>query len=1562
MSVATAASVTRQQIRSSLDGWTGNLEPHEVALFRAFVDETIAGLRGPFLAHHPAKEVLSHLESAFRFASQRTDGSIKVAVRRASKGAVTLACMADQPFIVDTIRLFLKNHAADYWGGFNLIFRAERDAEGNLVAIGTDAGAAESVVMLEADSGALLDDPEAKAATLQEHLSLAQALVADFRPMTRIVERWSQKFESLADRHPSTGDALRETAAFLHWLLAENFVFMGLDVGGERYGVQSRKSAYLGDAKGEWPTPHVGTTVQVRKSRHESPVHRAGRIDEILITPPEDSGVEPIFIRGMFTYRAVTQPCRHVPILRRVLAGILDETQAKAGSYRYKGIANVFDSLPTEFLLTATREAIAETVDLVFEAEHQQDVGVSFLKTGPFTAFCLVAMPKPQYTDELRRDVETDITATLDATYCDHGLFVGRYDTVLLHYFLTGVSFPGDEDLQALTERIRSLATPWSARLWSALADEFGEEGADRLADTYGRAFPDSWIRVHSAGRAVRDITNLERLSPDHRLVADVFEDVDKTITLNLYEENDVYLTDLLPVLDNFGLVVIESAANRVESRGGRLYMDTFRIMGAKGVPRSEFRERGPLLVDAIEAVFAGQVENDPLNHLVLASGLSWVEVDVLRGYANYARQLQDKVSPSRAREIMLTHPIMCVSLIELFRARFDPDFEGDRAKAIAKCRQTVVDELRFIRAHDEDLLFSTLASLIHGTVRTNAYRTDRPFHYLSFKYECSAIPEMGEQRAVNEIYVHHKDVEGVHLRFGKIARGGLRWSDRDDYRTEVFGLASTQVVKNVVIVPIGAKGGFFLKNASADWSLRRQEADHHYKTFIRGLLDVTDNVINDEIVPPPRVVRHDPDDPYLVVAADKGTAHLSDTANSLATERGFWLGDAFASGGSNGYDHKGMAITARGAWVLVNRHFAELGIDPYSEEFTVAGIGDMSGDVFGNGLIETPYARLLAAFNHMHIFLDPNPDTAKAAAERKRLFEAGRNGGGWDGYNTELISEGGGVFDIRGKSVPLSPQVQEMLGLAVDEAPPEVVVNAILKMRVDLLWNGGIGTYIKASTETHADADDRSNDAVRINGNEVRARILGEGGNLGVTQKGRIEAAQHGLRLNTDFIDNSGGVDCSDHEVNLKILLDRVVARGELSVDERNALLRSMTDKVAELVLANNDAQGRQITRDQIRSQRNIFAFGRAIAFVEKQLGVKRKVLRLPSDSEIKRRADTGEGLTRPELAVLSAWVKQYVFAELCKGKPKKLPGYDDLLLGYFPAALVEKYEGDIRSHQLADEIAMTQATTRIVSDAGVTLFPMMIETTGRSVQAVATAYLKAQVLSRTEEVRSTLQELRATINLAQLSSAWVQVDEGTRQVAAYWLSAGQRVPTDEEMKAMAPAAEKVYALQAREVTRRNKEVLAELTANGIAKQAGERVLQSRYLNTALMVWAEANREGVELADMAVRILAVGRATGLQPILDDLAGRPAGGRWDPIALRILFHRFSVLLQDAVRAAAEEGSAKTVDALESKLRTGRLALVREQVDALLEGETEPSVATLLVAEERVRGVLARLSR
>jgi glutamate dehydrogenase len=939
------------------------------------------------------------------------------------------------------------------------------------------------------------------------------------------------------------------------------------------------------------------------------------------------------------------------------------------------------------------------------------------------------------------------------------------------------------------------------------------------------------------------------------------------------------------------------------------------------------------------------------LDGLVVRAGLSWREVDVIRGYSRYLRQLQLKVVPTRIREILLSKPAACADLVALFKARFDPSLpDQDREAAVARCSESVHEQLRKIRARDEDLVFRTLARLVDATLRTNFYRTDRPFHYLSFKFDVRNSRAHTGASHLFEIYVHNKDVEGVHLRFGPVARGGLRWSDRDDFRTEVLGLATTQQKKNVVIVPEGSKGGFYLRNPSPDAATRRKEADRLYKTFIRGLLDLTDNAAGGVRTRPPGVVCHDGFDPYLVVAADKGTAHLSDTANGLSQEYGFWLGDAFASGGSNGYDHKAVGITARGGWVLVKRHFAEMGVNPYTQEFSCVGIGDMGGDVFGNGLVESQHTRLLAAFNHVHIFLDPNPDAAASYTERLRMFKVAGREAGWDHYNPSLISEGGGVFERSAKTIPLSPAARAMLGIDADEAPPNVVINHILKMKVDLLWNGGIGTYVKASFETDADADDSSNDELRVSANELRCRIVGEGGNLGFTQMARIEAGLNGVRLNTDAIDNSGGVDLSDHEVNLKILLSRVVGDGRLTLDARNELLEALTDEVATLVLANNEAQGRQLSRDQIRSRLDIYQFAHAITFIEKKFGIKRESLDLPTPTVLAERAKAGVGLTRPELAVLGAYVKMYVYTQLMAGDPAAIPGFDDMLVSYFPKRIQELYPQDIRGHMLAKEIAMTVATTRIVADAGAANIPLLVETTGASVTSIVTALFRAQSLARMDQVRATLEELKPTTSLPALSEAFVRIMEGARMVALDWLSARGRVPSDAELAAMIPAIDRYYELLPPESFKAARARVAELLREDIPESAALFAVKARFLNLALLAHSVATTTGSDLASAIVKVQAIGNHTGLLPVVEDLAVRPAHGNWEPIALRILFIRFLQVLRQALdRAPADRTAEESV-----------FMDVRRQVSELLDGEERPSPATLLVLEERAAAAIARI--
>jgi glutamate dehydrogenase len=1558
VTVQTEKSKVAERVLQALKRWSAP-EGVDARLFRAFAKETVDRIRGPFLAQHHPSEVLRYLEAAFLFALRRPAEAIHVSVERSpQRGVRVIAHMGDQSFIVDTIRLFLRRAEVDYWGGFHVIFRAVRDETGLMIGVGEE-GAAESLTLLEGDEGLLRGaELEAAGERLRHALELSRATVRDFRPMVRMIERMIERCDDLADHLLDREFHYRETAAFLKWLVRENFVFMGAEYEGQRLGIQAIDGPYLGTVDGPWTPPHPPGTVFVRKSSLESPIHRAGRIDEIrVVLGAGTSHEESLFIRGMFTYRAVTQPSRNVPILRGVLRAELLEQDAEPGSFRYKGIANVFDSLPTEFLFTTPREAIGEMIELVLDSEQQQEVGVTMLMTSADAAFVLISMPKTDYSDELRRDLEQEVVRGTGATYTDHGLFMSRYETVLLHFYLTGVSKNDRAEVQALTERIRAMATPWISRLWQHLAKEVGEERADYLVDTYGRAFPETWTRRTPVERAVRDIEMLDALS-GRQVLADVFSDTDGP-HLRVYQARDIYLTDLLPLLDHMGLRVKHSEAVPVRSRGGSLSFDSFALsIDNKNLERLLRNQLD--VMECIPAVFEHQVDDDPLNQLVVTSGLSWRSVDVLRAYVHYMRQLQIPVATPRVRSIMLEHPQTCRQLFLLFEAKFKPDLGVDRDALIAERESHLEDLLRLLRTHDEDLILSGIANLVRATVRTNYYRPAKKRHYLSFKFDCAKVRDMKGMRPLYEIYVHSHEVEGVHMRFGKVARGGLRWSDRTDFRTEVLGLVTTQQVKNVVIVPEGSKGGFYLRHPERDRGALRTQADRLYRVFIQGLLDVTDNVVGGEVVHPPGVVIWDGPDPYLVVAADKGTAMLSDTANEISLAYGFWLGDAFASGGSNGYDHKAVGITARGAWTLVRRHFAELGRDPYREPFTVVGVGDMGGDVFGNGLIETPHARLLAAFNHAHIFLDPNPDIERAFAERKRLFAAGR-GGGWDNYDLSVLSEGGGVFERSARYIQLSSQSQAMLGIDRERVEPEEVVRLILAMEVDLLWSGGIGTYVKATHESHDDADDRANDRARIDARLLRAKVVAEGANLSFTQAARIEAGLRGVALNTDFIDNSAGVDMSDHEVNLKILLNAPMARGELDDEARNKLLRDLTVEVSDLVLHNNDIQGRQLSRDRIRSREDIFPFARAISFIERVWGFDRDDLQLPSEAVLMERADRGAGLTRPELATLSAHVKRWVYAELIRsGKARQLTGYDNILMSYFPKALRERYANDIREHQLADQIAMTLVTTRIVGDAGASFVPLVVESTGRSVIEVAEAYLRSQRLARAYEARSTLEELRTSVSLDALYRAWVRVDAGCREVTAYWLGVGNRPPTDPELVSMSEAVDQVYALQAEEVARRQDELVRVMRADDIPSRVAQLVLKAAYLNIALIVWSNANKLNVSLAETVVRQLAAGRATRLQEVIDHLSTHPAHGEWSPIAMRIFVDRYSRILRETVRKLGASLPAESVDQLEPLLAQGPLRTLREQVDQLLPRGAPIDTAALVVLEERLRGAVDRL--
>ena len=1528
----------------------------DVGLFENFCAGVAEQLRAPFLERHGESGVPGCIRGTFDWIRDREPGAILVQVLpNGESRCLVQTCMRDQPFIVDTVRLLVQAYGARVETGFNAVLRIERSKAGKVHEIGGAESGLESVLQLEVEG---LDpaDHDAFTQRLENNLCLARAMVRDFSKIVGVLEDLSDRFEALARSESEESERYRETAAFISWLLSDNFVLMGLVSEEGQYGFQREALRLIWpevEQKDFAPGAWSDLPIRVRKSTQESPVHRSGRIDEVSIRVPGASGEsQSVLIRGMFTFRAVSQPSRQVPVLRKVLNTILDSDLSLPGSWRYKGMANVFDTLPTEFLFTASLQQIEEIIDRVLDAEAEQEVRAHMVQNADGEVnFVLAAMPKTQFSDALRSDMQKLLTHTTGATYVDNGLFVGRYDTVLTHFFLTGSVRLKQEALDALHERLIKMGTPWHRRLHSVICQNDDEALADALTDRYQEAFEPLYIQRVSPERSRGDIAYLETLSAERPLAADLFEDESGRINLRLYQIGDVRLTDILPVLDNFGLVVQNQFADAVKPSCGSHYtIDTFRILTDDHAGLLERRED---LIEGVEAVFSGQVENDGLNKLIVGAGLSWAETDLFRAYIGYNRQLGRAFTNAHTLEILLAHPALVKQLSEFFGARFDPCQKSGRKKRVDGCLREIEAGLRDIRDRDEDMLFRNLNDLMNATMRTNFFREDRIAHYISFKVDHDLIPDIPEPKLKYEIYVHHAEMEGVHLRGGKVARGGIRWSDREDFRTEVLGLVSTQMVKNVLIVPTGSKGGFRMKRHIPDRNERRAKADELYTFLIRGLLDLTDNIVGEKVVSPPGVVPVDGKDPYLVVAADKGTAHLSDTANGLSRAYGFWLDDAFASGGSNGYDHKKVGITARGGWQCVRRHFSEMGLEPNKETFTVMGVGDMGGDVFGNGLIEYPTIKLLGAFNHRHIFLDPDPDPAVSYEERMRLF---KECGGWDAYNQKLLSKGGGIFERRAKSIPLSPEVKKMLGVLKDELEPEVVIRLLLRLPVDLLWNGGIGTYVKASWEGHRDADDSGNDLLRVNANELRCRSVGEGGNLGFTHAARIEYALSGGRINNDAVDNSGGVDMSDHEVNLKILLTGPVKDGRLSEKKRNKLIEKLTEQIAQQVLMNNHSHSRQLSLDQIRSARNPFPFSRAIQWVSEETGLSLDALGLPDPDTIAKRAELRTGLTRPELAVLGAYVKLRGQQLLDQADPALIPGSDERLMGYFVPEIRKNYGPEIPQHMLADNIKMMSALNEMVEDVGAVPLPLLMDLSDRPMVDIIGAWFRCSQAVGFDALRDSIGNAKAPLETRY--QAWVLATDSIFGMLATALGPGQNLPTDEDVAMTLEVLSNLPRRRGRADRTRIEDISNSMSQKGLSATLSSRVANLVDLTIAREIAMIRVEMGDSVRDAIVRYLAIGNASGLLPAIHRIERRRGVGQWDQLAIGILRSRYVSLLRELVLRTPLDSELKLgVDRAIFRLGRGALSSIGKTVD-LIVGEGA-SVGALLVAEERIRAAVLR---
>jgi glutamate dehydrogenase len=1258
----------------------------------------------------------------------------------------------------------------------------------------------ESWIHVEIDRESDAEDLETIAAAVRRVLEDVRVAVEDWPKMRARADQIADELVS----SPPLGigaDEVGEAEQLLRWLADEHFTFIGyreyrLVVGdtpddptrlvalpGSGLGIlrydQRAASTSFGRLKDDARERALEKRLMiVTKANSRATVHRSGYLDYVGFKVFDESGAvigERRFL-GLLASSAYTDSVRHIPVISRKVIAVLRKAGFSVNSHSGKDLLQLMETYPRDELFEISVDELCDVALAVLHLQERRRTRL-FMRTDPYHRYvsCLVYLPRDRYTTTVRLRMQDILRDAFDAVTVDYTARVSESVLARLH-FVVRVA-PGRTvqpvDPDELEARLVDAARSWDEDLTEALRAEAGEEEAARLLRTWGRGFPEAYREDYSARVAVADLRRLEELADDPEAIGmSLYEPVgvgDHSRRFKLYRRSPLTLSRVLPYLSNLGVEVVDEWPHHVRrSDGTRFYIYDFGLRytpagaGSVVVPDPGDLARD-LFCDAFAATWSGAAESDGFDRLVLLAGLRWRQVVVLRAYAKYLRQIGTTFSQDYLEQCLRANIGLTRRLVRLFEARFDPDLPGGRTERNELTTKLVGDvraELDRVASLDHDRILRAFLGLVLATLRTNFYRVgadSAPMPYLSFKFDPALVPDLPAPRPAYEIFVYSPRVEGVHLRFGRVARGGLRWSDRrEDFRTEILGLVKAQTVKNAVIVPTGAKGGFVAKqlpDAGVDRQAWLAEGIAGYRTFISGLLDLTDNLVPDgeggesgpdgvtsrRVVPPPRVVRHDGDDTYLVVAADKGTATFSDLANAVAADYGFWLGDAFASGGSVGYDHKAMGITARGAWESVKRHFRELGKDVQVEDFTVVGIGDMSGDVFGNGMLASEHLRLVAAFDHRHIFLDPDPDAAASFAERRRLFELPRSS--WADYDPALISAGGGVYPRAAKSVPISAQVAGVLGLgnAPRSLTPAELISAILRAPVDLLWNGGIGTYVKASRQTHADVGDKAGDAIRVDARQLRVRVVGEGGNLGLTQLGRVEAALGGVRVNTDAIDNSAGVDCSDHEVNIKILLDRIVTAGDLTTKQRNRLLAEMTDDVGALVLRDNYEQNVLLGNARKQSPGMLGVHQRFIRALETRGHLDRALESLPDDASLAERAEDGLGLVSPEFSVLVAYAKNTLKEDLLAGDLPDDPWFTGILRDYFPARLVERHGDRLAGHPLRREIITTCLVNEMVNRGGITFAFRAWEETGAGADLVARAYTVCrEVFDLREWVRS--------------------------------------------------------------------------------------------------------------------------------------------------------------------------------------------------------------------------------
>ncbi len=1378
------------------------------------------------LEQRPAADVMAAALSQWQWAAVREDGAALVRVFSpcleedgwASPHTVIETVVDDMPFLVDSLTAQLGGQDREVHLVIHPLLQVVRDEAGRLVGLQSDGEAAVPAQRVVTESWIHIEiDRESDPHQVQQLTQTLQQVLADVRQSRTDDQLMRQQALAVADGLQPHGSTQRQEAMDLaRWLAQDNFVFLGYQqfsyladlpdqpgdclqpVPGSTLGVLRVGQGQAQQAAPQIrPVPHTETVV-VTKAQARSTVHRATNLDYIGITTYDQQDTpshEHVFV-GLFAPMVYTERPERVPLIRRKVEQIMAASDFPPTSHSYRDLLNIVERFPRDELFQAPVSYLERVAHGVLTVQERRRVRV-FARVDTDEGFVsvLAYLPRDRFNTGVRMRMQQILLQTYQGISVDSR--VSLTDSVLarLHFLVhvpQATPIPHVDTAQ-VQQRINEASRAWSEDFADALDAQLGEEQAARLARAYPDAFGQAYQEMFDPRTAVGDLQRLSHLQEQGGLSMSLYTPAGAAQGVRRFKiisTTAMSLSQVLPVLQNLGVEVLDERPYQVRGREGVAgYLYDF---GLHYVPTGEAipTDGKTRFQEAFAAVWAGSAEDDGFNALVLRANLSWRQAAMVRAYGKYLRQIGMAYSQDYVEQALVTHWALTRLLVQIFTTRFDPAWDGSvaREQAVADLRTQLLAGLERVESLDHDKILRAFLDLIMGTVRTNYFQTDeqgQPKPYLSFKLASQELALLPQPRPWCEIWVYSPRVEGVHLRFGSVARGGLRWSDRrEDFRTEVLGLVKAQMVKNAVIVPTGAKGGFVLKQMPTDATgtpcdreAVMAEAVASYETFIAGLLDVTDNLAtpdpaspqaSPQVVHPEAVVCYDADDSYLVVAADKGTATFSDYANAVALRYGFWLGDAFASGGSAGYDHKAMGITARGAWESVRRHFRELGRDTQTQDFTVVGIGDMSGDVFGNAMLLSPHIRLVAAFDHRSIFLDPDPDAAASFAQRRRLFELPRSS--WADYDPSLISAGGGVYPRSAKSIEISPQVRSALGLSeqVQALAPTQLIQAILSAPVDLLFNGGVGTYVKASGETSLEVGDKSNDAVRVNGADLRCLVVGEGGNLGFTQRGRIEYAQVGAGgrgggINTDAIDNSAGVDTSDHEVNLKVLLGGLVAEGELTTKHRNELLAAMQSDVAQLVLRDNYDQNVVLGVSRAQSARMLTMHRNMINHLESNGELDRQIEFLPSEVELEQRAARDEGLSCPELAVLLAYAKIAAKKALASSNLPEDPWFARVLRDYFPAEVAQRYPQRLETHRLRRDIVITGVVNDMINRAGSTFVYRATDETGAPAAEVARAYTVARYVFDLDSFWASIEALDGTIATSAQTTLYL---EGRRMV----------------------------------------------------------------------------------------------------------------------------------------------------------------------------------------------------